>query len=398
MNAVVTQGRDALRRAAEAHCAAFGVRPRVGAVAPGRVNLIGEHTDYNLGLVMPLAIQHVCAAVVSPMPGTGVRFLGADLGPAGGFECELRSLDPKAVHGQWPAYVAGPAAFVGRRAAASEGAAVTIASDVPLGAGLSSSAAAEVATATAFAALWGVQLAPLELAKLCQRAEHEYAGVPCGLMDQLASVMGMDGSALLIDCADNSVQPVQLPPRERAALVVTNSGVRHALAAGEYAARRAACEVAARAMGVGSLREATCELIAASRLTDEQRDCATHVVCENDRVRAFADAVAEGDSIAAAGALMYQSHESLRDLFHVSCPELDTLVEIARSVPGVYGSRMTGGGFGGCTITLCDPGAVATLQRELALRYKAVQGKSCDSFEVRPSAGARLVDQAELEG
>lgn len=383
---------SSLVRATVAHAAAFGAAPVVRAVAPGRVNLIGEHTDYNDGLVMPLAIQHCCAVAASPRDDGRIGIIASDLAAdEAKFECEWDRLDRHALRGRWPAYVAGPAAILSDRLESRRGVNISIASDVPLGAGLSSSAAAEVATATALAALWGIDLVPLDLAKLCQRAEHEWAGVPCGLMDQLASVFGMAGCALLVDCSDNRIEPVPLPTAEQASLVVANSGVRHSLAAGEYAQRRRACEEAARAMGIGSLRDASEDMITAASLSSVQRDCALHVVRENSRVRSFAAAVRSGD-LAGAGALMFASHASLRDLYRVSCAELDTLVEIARSVGGVHGSRMTGGGFGGSTITLCDPHAVEHLRRELAERYRVAHGRECTSFVVRASAGARLLD------
>ncbi len=385
----------ALARATAAHAAAFGEARVVRALAPGRVNLIGEHTDYNHGLVLPMAIQHCCAVVVSGRDDRRIRLFAADL-PAEGarFESDWDRLDRRELRGKWPAYIAGPAANLAERLDSRRGVNISIASDVPLGSGLSSSAAAEVATATALAALWRINLAPLELAMLCQRAEHEWAGVPCGLMDQLASVFGVPGRALLIDCRSNDVQAVPLPSPERIAMIVTNSGVRHSLAAGEYAARRSACDAAAKAMGLRTLRDANPEAVDAALLTPEQRDCAMHVIAENDRVRAFADVVNEGDLVAAAGALMYASHESLRDLYRVSCPELDTLVEIARSVPGVYGSRMTGGGFGGCTITLCDARSVVALSGALRAQYRRIHGRECTVFPVFASAGARLVDSA----
>jgi galactokinase len=387
------QQHPALKLAIDAFGSSFRRAPDHAALAPGRVNLIGEHTDYNDGLVMPLAIQHCCAAAVSSRSDDCFRIVAADL-PAreATFECSLDQPDRPEFRGRWAAYVAGPALLLAMRRSSPRGADIAIASDVPIGAGLSSSAAAEVATATALAKLWSIEIAPLELAKLCQRAEHEYAGVPCGLMDQFASVFGKRDHALLIDCLDNSVVNVPMPTPDRAALIVTNSGVRHSLAAGEYAARRAACEAAARAMGLQSLRHAAAGATATARLPAEQRNCATHVVAENARVRAFVVAIQAGD-LAAAGKLMYASHDSLRDLYRVSCPELDTLVEIARSVPGAYGARMTGGGFGGCTITLCDPAAVPALTRELTGRYRAAHHRDCTLFPVLPSAGARLVTE-----
>lgn len=387
-----------LIRARLAHRTAFGVPPTRAALAPGRVNLIGEHTDYNEGLALPIAIQHRCAAVYSSRADSLLRFFAADF-PAetNRFEFDLRDIRPEAVRaaarasGGWPAYVAGPAALLAAHASRPTGADITICSDVPLGAGLSSSAAAEVAAVSVLYVPWNLNFQnSWHLAQICQHAEHEFADVPCGLMDQLAVMCSREGHALLIDFHKDSISHVPMPAADRIALIVANSGVRHALADGEYARRRAACEAVASTMGLGSLHEASLAAIAAASLSPEQRDCATHVVAENERVRAFVAAIRSGD-LAAAGSQMYASHESLRDLYRVSCPELDTLVEIAREVPGVYGSRMTGGGFGGCTITLCDPAVVEPLTRELAARYLAAHGRECVIFPVRPSGGAHVL-------
>lgn len=382
-----------LTRALLAHRAVFGATPTHQATAPGRINLIGEHTDYNNGLALPIAIRHRCAAVLSRRTDSLLRFVAADLPEeTNRFEFDLRDIRPEAIRaaarasGGWPAYVAGPAALLAAHAPQPSGADITVCSDVPPGAGLSSSAAAEVPVAGVLCHLWNVHFRnSWEFARICQRAEHEFAGVPCGLMDQLVARCPLEGHALLIDFAKEKLSHIPTPGDDRVALIVANSGVRHALASGEYANRRATCESAARAMGVGSLRDASLSTIAAASLSPEQRDCAMHVVKENDRVRAFVVAIRSGD-LAAAGALMYASHESLRDLYRVSCPELDTLVEIAREVPGVYGSRMTGGGFGGCTITLCEPAAVGPLAAALQDRYRAAHDRACDIFSVGRSA------------
>jgi galactokinase len=392
-----------LTRALLAHRAVFGATPTHQATAPGRINLIGEHTDYNSGLALPIAIRHRGAAVLSRRTDSLLRFVAADL-PAetNRFEFDLRDIRPEAIRaaarasGGWPAYVAGPAALLAAHASHPTGADITVCSDVPPGAGLSSSAAAEVPVAGVLCQLWNVHFRnSWEFARICQRAEHEFAGVPCGLMDQLVATCPCEGHALLIDFAKEKLSHVPVPGADRLALIVANSGVRHTLASGEYARRRAMCESAALAMGLGSLRDASIGTIAAASLSPEQRDCATHVVRENDRVRAFVAAISTGN-LAAAGALMFASHESLRDLYRVSCPELDTLVEIAREVPGVYGSRMTGGGFGGCTITLCEPAAVERHTRELHSRYRAAHNRDCTIFSVRPSASAHVVDANDL--
>lgn len=371
----------------------FGGSPAFVVRAPGRVNLIGEHTDYNDGLVMPVALAQRCAAAAAPRDDGLLRLVAADLAPPRNvFEHDLGATPPD-LRGRWQAYTLGPAAMCAALAGRRVGADVAIASDVPIGAGLSSSAAAEVAVASAVSSLWGVALPPLDLARLCQRAEHEFAGVPCGLMDQMASVFGREGCAMLIDCRDNRVEHVPLPPAGAAALVVADSGVRHSLAAGQYAARRAACAAAARALGLASLRDADEATINAAGLPRERRDCALHVVRENERVRAFAAAVRAGD-LPAAGARMNESHESLRDLYRVSCAELDALVRAAQSVPGVFGSRMTGGGFGGCTVTLCAPRAVAPLLAALDGALRAAHGAPRRAFVVAPSRGAHVLERA----
>lgn len=370
----------------------LGARPAVVAAAPGRVNLIGEHTDYNDGLVMPIAIAERCAVAAAPRDDGLFRIVAADL-PAPGSSSEYAfSAPPPDLRGRWQAYVLGPAALCAGRASGRIGADVAIASDVPMGAGLSSSAAAEVAVATALLAMWRVRLSPLELAQLCQRAEHEFAGVPCGLMDQLASVFGREGCAMLIDCRENLVEHVPLPAASEAVFVVADSGVRHSLAAGDYAARRATCAAAAGAMGIRSLRDACEGLIERSALTCEQRDCALHVVRENDRVRAFASAMRAAD-LRCAGAQMSESHASLRDLYRVSCNELDTLVSAAQPVQGVFGSRMTGGGFGGCTVTLCEPDSVASLMAALDNALRGAHGNSCRAFIANAASGAHVLDQ-----
>ncbi|MDQ1395613.1 MAG: galactokinase [Acidimicrobiaceae bacterium] len=308
------------------------------AFAPGRVNLIGDHTDYTGGLVLPMAIEL----------GTTVTLM------RGGNVVELRSV--AAVDRGWTRYVNGVVAELG----VSFGATGTVTTDLPIGAGLSSSAALEVAVALAL----GFEGPKLELAQLCQRAEQRASGVPCGIMDQLASVEGVEGSALLIDCSSLSVTPVPLP--DDVAVVVIHSGQERALAGSAYAERRAQCE-AAEAL-IGPFRSAS--LADAESIADPVlRRRARHVITENARVRQFV-----GASAPVAGRLMTSSHASLRDDFEVSTPVLDALVDRLVSTPGVYGARLTGARFGGCVVALTPPGALK------------------EGWTFKPSAGARLLD------
>jgi galactokinase len=322
------------------------------AFAPGRVNLIGDHTDYTGGLVLPMAV-HLGTTVEVEIGGDVV-----DLSSATEPEPCVLPLDvndPASVEPAWARYVAGVVAEV-RPAVGVVG---SVATTLPVGAGLSSSAALEVAVALAL----GFTGSPLELALLCQRAEQRASGVPCGVMDQLASAAGVAGHALLIDCTTNEVTPVPLP--EGVEVVAVHSGEERRLAGSAYAERRAACEAAAAV--VGPLRDASVnDLSSIADVVIRRR--AQHVVTENERVRAFAAAFSAGN-LADAGAVMKESHASLRDDFEVSTPGLDSLVGRLNATPGVYGARLTGAGFGGCAIALCEPGSL----RE-GWRLEAVNG------------------------
>lgn len=316
----------------------------VVARAPGRVNLIGDHTDYTGGYVLPMAIDR-WTTVTGEHFGTVVA-LRSEQEPED-VEVPLAVADPASIEPVWGRYVAGVVAelrpgvgFSGR-----------VSSTVPVGSGLSSSAALEVSVALAL----GATGSPLEVALLCQRAEQRASGVPCGIMDQLASTAAVAGSAVLIDCTSLELQPVELPPPSDAEIVVVHSGVPRALAGSAYAERAAQCANAARI--IGPLREATsADLERISHPLVRAR--ARHVISENERVLAFVAALRAGD-LAGAGALMRASHESLRDDFEVSTPELDALVARLVATPGVFGARLTGAGFGGCVVALTRPGAVS---------------------------------------
>jgi galactokinase len=313
----------------------------VRAHAPGRVNLIGDHTDYAGGLALPMAIE-LGTTVTGERGGDRVRLRSSSQDePA---DLPLHVDDPSSVSPAWARYVAGVVAEVEPRV----GLAGTIDTSLPIGGGLSSSAALEVAVALAL----GTELEPLPLAELCQRAERRASGVPSGLMDQLTSVCGREGHALLIDFTTLEITHVPVPAD--AAVVVIDSGQPRTLAGSAYAERRADVERAVAL--VGPLRTAA---LGAVRGIDDMtaRHRARHVVSENERVSEFADALSAGD-LARAGELMTASHQSLRDDFEVSTPVLDQLVARLERTPGVFGARLTGAGFGGCVVALCEPGAL----------------------------------------
>ena len=314
----------------------------VTAVAPGRVNLIGDHTDTTGGLVLPMAID-LATTITGHRGGDKVVLVSADE-PAPAV-VPLSVDEPSSLTPSWARYVAGVVAEL----RPAQGFTGEVHTTLPLGAGLSSSAALEVAVALAL----GFDGTALELARLTQRAEHRAAGVPCGIMDQLASASGVAGHALLIDCHTETVEPIALPPG--AEIRVIHSGEPRTLAGSPYADRRAELDAAEHVVGPLRLVDDPSRLRAMEDPVMTRR--ARHVVTENTRVRAFVAALGRGD-LAAAGALMAASHASLRDDFEVSTPGLDALVDRLDATPGVYGARLTGAGFGGCVVALTEPGAL----------------------------------------
>jgi galactokinase len=362
---------DKLRAAFEKK---YGTTPRIFR-APGRVNLIGEHTDYNGGFVLPAAIDLATYAAAAPRDDR--RLVAASLELPGELDGELGQLRPQR---NWTDYVAGVAAF----GKVGQGANLLIASEVPIGGGLSSSAALEVSTALA---LGLGHLPRIELARLCQKAENEFAGMRCGIMDQFTSCLGRAGHALRIDCRKLSHHEVPVPDTVR--LLIANTMVKHELAASAYNTRREECEEAARRFDVESLRDITPEDFQrrGHELPVPVRNRCQHVITENERVDRFISALRFGD-LARAGRRMNESHQSLRDDFAVSCEELDLMVEIAGSIDGVYGARMTGGGFGGCTINLVDAPRVEAVREELSRRYEQATGIRPDIYVCQPSGGA----------
>jgi galactokinase len=394
-----TASLDALVKAAEEEFARrLGRPPRWVAAAPGRVNLIGEHTDYNDGFVLPMAIDRyvVVAADRPAQPLAQARLFSVARGEWATAPVEGPITPAGAPWGRYVQGVLAGCLAAGLRPGPFE---AVIHADLPLGGGLSSSAALEVAAATLVEALAGATLAPLRKALLCQRAEHEFAGVPCGIMDQCSSVMGRAGALLLLDCRAREVRLTPLAGAEVVALIV-NSNVRHELTDGGYAARRCQCEGAARTLGAAALRDVTPERLERerSRLDDVHYRRARHVVTENERTVEAADALRRGDWDT-VGRLMYAGHASLRDDFQVSCAELDLLVELAAGAgAGVIGSRMTGGGFGGCTVSLVRREALDGVVGHVREGYRRQAGREATVFVTRPVDGARVIKAPRGDG
>lgn len=360
--------------------------------APGRVNLIGEHTDYNDGLVLPVAIDLELRISFTPTDDRRVTLTRGDTREQAGFD--LDQIRPAG--GSWIDYPRGVAWALSEAGLALRGFRGTIDSKLPISSGLSSSAALELASAWALLADRSTAPEPMELALLCQRAENEYVGVRSGIMDQSAVALGRSDAALLLDCRTLFFEPVPLP-LDRAALVVCDSRVPRDLTSSAYNERRADCEravAALRAAGepISSLRDVDGAMLArhASDLDGVAMKRASHVVAENDRVLTTAAALREGD-LAEVGRCFAASHASLRDLYEVTVPELDALVDIAVSTPGVYGARMTGAGFGGCTVNLVARESVGTLSSAIKREYPERTGRTPAVYAVAPATGAGLV-------
>jgi galactokinase len=351
--------------------------------APGRVNLIGEHVDYSGGFVLPLAIDRETIVAAAPRDDRRIRIRSREHAEIAGFD--LDELLPKPARG-WSDYPRGMTLALRRRLPLS-GADLAVGTTIPIGGGLSSSAAFEIAVGLALASLAGRQLAPRELAHAAQEAENGFVGVRSGIMDPLACVLGVRGHALLIDCRSESVTPVAIP--NDVAIAIADSGVRHDLTAPTYNVRRSQSEEAARLLGVTALRDVSLTAFERdeTRLPEVLRARARHAIGENARVLATADALRRSD-LAEAGRLMNASHVSLRDDYEVSCAELDLLVETALRVEGVYGARMTGGGFGGAIVVLLRDTSIGALIRALDAAFGARYGRTAPVTYVRAADGA----------
>src|SRR5579859_2040209 len=347
--------------------------------APGRVNLIGEHTDYNDGFALPAAIDLCTYVAIAPRDDATLRIFSANLSESA--EIDLAAKNPQARH-QWSDYIHGVALMLQNAGVPLRGADIAILSDVPSGSGLSSSAALEVSVAVALLANAVHSLNKLEIAKLCQRAENEFVGAHVGIMDQFAACFGRAGHALLLDCRALTGTPVALP--FGLSLVICNTMVKHEHSGGEYNARRAQCEEGVQLLkrwypNISALRDVTL-----AQLRQHENDLpplifrrCKHVVRENERVLDFVKAMLRND-FASTGTLLAESHASLRDDFEVSCRELDIMVELAQKTEGRIGARMTGGGFGGCTINLVAQERVEDFRTTVAAGYKLATGITPD--------------------
>lgn len=332
--------------------------------APGRVNLIGEHTDYNDGFVLPAALHFGTTATLTPS--------------------DKLELSSEAESTGWTNYVTGVVDELKKLGIEVPGAKIHFTSDVPIGAGLSSSAALEVSSALAMLAAAGRELSKLEIAQVCQQAEINAVGMRCGIMDQFISLHGRKDSAILLDC--RTMQHRRVPIPDNVAIVVANTMVKHELAGSEYNLRRADCEEAARRMGLASLRDANTP----PERTDVISRRAHHVITENARVLAFVQALEQGDMLRARQ-LMEASHASLRDDYEVSCHGLDIMADAAKNIEGYIGARMTGGGFGGCTVNLVYAHHAPGFAEQLKAAYKQATGIDAEVYITRASEGAHEV-------
>jgi len=367
--------------------------------APGRVNLIGEHTDYNDGFVLPAAIEFYCWAAAAPRKDDKLAIYSENFNET--VEASLDSLTPPGKK-HWANYPLGAAWALRQAGKPLTGANIYVAGEIPLGAGLSSSAAIEVAVGLALLGVSGLAVDRTELAQLCQKAENEFVGARVGIMDQFVSCYGRASHALLLDCRSLHHEFVKLPNDLQ--LVICNTMVRHELASGEYNARRAECEEGVRILRMAlpeirALRDVTLAQLEAHRqsLTPTLFARCRHVITENARVKSAVETFRRGE-IKALGPLMRDSHRSLRDDYEVSCKELDLMVEIAARQPGVIGARMTGGGFGGCTINLVESAAVTDFKRNVAEEYSTKTGLTPEIYVSPASEGAQQMALEEKKG
>ena len=355
--------------------------------APGRINLIGDHTDYNEGFVLPMAVELACWIATAENGRNTLRIHSEDLQQY--VEVPISTLSKARPRGDWSDYVVGVAVELAKSGVEIHGQDLFIDSTIPIGAGLSSSAALEVATA--FALLGEQPLDRVALSKLCRRAENSFVGMPCGIMDQFIVTHGREGGAIKLDCRTLDYEPLQLP--RGVAVAAVNTMVKHELGKSEYRHRQQDCDavvdiLSRRNPQVRALRDVTPELLEQLPV-GPQLNRARHVVSENMRVTAFVQAARQGN-LSAMGSYLLQSHRSLKEDYEVSCPELDFLVESAMELAGVYGARMTGGGFGGCTVNLVDRSSLPEFRSRIRSIFQYRFGVDPEVFLCEPAAGAGL--------
>ncbi|MGD9544403.1 MAG: galactokinase [Methylocystis sp.] len=362
--------------------------------APGRINLIGEHVDYNDGFVMPAALDLSIWAAIAPRQDRRLRIRSLAMDEVVAFDLDDADPQPR---GDWSDYVRGVAIFLQRAGYELSGADLVLDGNLPIGAGLSASAAFEVSAGFALLTISGAEVDRVELAKICQRAENQFVGMRCGVMDQYISCCAVAGSALLLDCRSLTSRKIAIDPDAR--LVLCDTMARHQLTNDAYNARREDCERAVAALstriaGVSALRDVTYAQLMryADSMPERVFRRARHVVGEIDRTLRAAAALDAGD-LEECGGLMNLSHDSLRDDYQVSCAELDLMVEFARGVPGLYGARMMGGGFGGCTINLVEATRAEAFAQSMAERYRAATGVTPAILTCVPGPGVGPADR-----
>ncbi|MGI4788650.1 MAG: galactokinase [Janthinobacterium lividum] len=374
--------------AVAAYTRRFGTAPTAAAVAPGRVEIMGNHTDYNGGFVLPAALDKITVLAGAATGDDTITIFASDFRRSASFSARNLVADPQ---NSWASYVIGVVDQLQRDGVKIGGFQAVIHSDVPGGAGLSSSAALEVATAFFLQQLFPFDRTPMQIARLCQKAENEFVGVQCGILDQFSSVFGVQDGLLFLDCMTLEHSAVKMG-RDDIAIVICDSNVKHALTGGDYNTRRAECMAAAAHFGMKLLREVPWDEFEArkSELPENQRKRAEHVLNEDKRVLAMRDAAQKGDTTQ-MGRLLAEGHASCRDLFENTSPELDMLVEMAVQIPGCIGAKMTGGGWGGCTVNLVYAEAVTEFCQTLAAEYKEQTGTIPLVYACRAAQGARVV-------
>lgn len=377
----------------------FGAKPAVVSYAPGRIEVLGNHTDYNEGYVFSAAIDKGTFFAVSPAEDDKVTLVALDIAGGETYETTLGAVAKVEVGATWANYPLGTFnwLFDGKPVAAKTGFKAVFGGNIPLGAGLSSSAALEMATALALQKVYGTEFDKTTLAKIGQKAEHTFAGCPCGLLDQASSLYGKAGALVKSDFRYCKFENVDMGPK--VAFMMVKSNAKHALVDGAYASRRQACEDAAkyfstvlRGKKVTHLRDVSMAewVLYRGGISETTAKRAVHPIGEDERVLQGADLLAKGD-LAAFGALMYDSHESSRNWFENSCEELDAIVDAAKAIPEVYGARLSGGGFGGSCCLLVDPAAAEKIAAQITKEYKAKFGDEPTCSLIKPSDGAYLV-------
>ena len=388
---------DVYDKVVAAFAAKFGGKPAKVAYAPGRIEVLGNHTDYNEGYVFSAAIDKGTFFAASPSDDGKITLVALDMDET--YEVDLAAVAPVKSGATWASYVLGTFnwLFDGKPAAAKTGFKAVFGGNIPLGAGLSSSAALEVATALALAAIYGIEKDKTAIAKLCQKAENTWAGCPCGLLDQASSIYGRKGALVKSDFRYCKFENVAMG--DGVAFMMVKSNAKHALVDGAYASRRQACEDAAKYFadvlkkgGVTHLRDVTMAewVLYRGGLSETTAKRAVHPIGEDERVLQGAALLDKGD-LKGFGALMYDSHESSRNWFENSCEELDAIVDAAKAIPEVYGARLSGGGFGGSCCLLVDPAAADSIAAKITKEYKAKFGDEPTCSLIQPSDGAHIV-------